>query len=159
MRKWPKTRWVQPDRMALLTGVRDIVANNPERHQQETWLSNALGYVADMKVEEARAYISTGIPEFPEDPARPVCGTTACLAGWIAIMAAPPGSIITSEYMHIPGQAADSIARYARKAAGLDEYQAAWLFDGDRYREEIIDALDQLIVDPEAQIGTVGYED
>lgn len=61
------------------------------------------------------------------------CGTQACVAGWATVLTA--GRKILS---------ATSYFESGRKALGLNYYQACWLFDDERNKEEVITKLTEI---------------
>lgn len=79
------------------------------------------------------------------------CGSTACVAGWTAILAAPEGSAISGNGMlrlHDNGEFTH-LASYARAQLNLTLPQANWLFEGHRTVTEVLWALDNIAADKE----------
>jgi hypothetical protein len=155
--------WVQPTRVQLLSDVVDILEYNPERHDQRHWVTGEFGTngIYGATVDVLRRFADQPMPDEPVDEAAPVCGTQGCIAGWLAIKGSPPGTVIASDgNLILPGAGyITTISAQAAHVAQLDANQSAWLFNGDRERPELIDALNQLIEDPDAAIWTDGYED
>jgi len=58
-----------------------------------------------LPVDLIRPYAMRPVTTQPEDPGSqwPVCGSTGCVAGWGAILAAPPGSFIRGSRIFLPG--------------------------------------------------------
>lgn len=67
-------------RLAYLDFVLDWVKNNPDQHDQETWLTvvTPLGVFADEAERQANGWWR--LPNAPLS--LPECGTTGCVAGW-----------------------------------------------------------------------------
>lgn len=149
------TTWTQPTAKELLAQVRRIVAEHPSRHMQTTWMAGLFGAVNNLTVDEARAYALTDLPEEPADPERPVCGTTACVAGWLAILGSEPGTVIDSMTVRLPSGSRSNIWNEAQRLAGLSDEQQSWLFSGFRTRTEVLDGLDALIEDPKADLAAL----
>lgn len=145
--------WTQPDRVTLLTGVRDIVRDNPGRWYQGAWVDNKFGSTDPLPVEDIRPYATEDMPDHPVSAEVPVCGTTGCVAGWIAILGSPPGTIIFNSGVRLPDGVLRSVSEQAGGLAGLNWEQRSWLFSGDRDRDEVLAGLDMLIEDPDAELG------
>lgn len=159
------TEWVQPAPRELLVLVRDIVEDHPERHNQGRWVGNVFEKIAVMTVDELRQYALADMPESPAMPDRPVCGTTACVAGWAVIAGSAPGSVIKRtewEYdteVTFPDGTGKQVSQYAQELLDLDSGQASWLFDEYRTREEVLFGLDALIGNPDYQFDDEFEED
>ncbi len=157
--------WTPLEGRDLLIAVRRIVGNNPERYNQESWISNVFrsAYVQrplpTLLVDMARQFAYLPVPVTPADATRPVCGTTGCVAGWGAILGAPDGTQVNNGSVFLPDGTDSSIWDYARERFGLDTMQASWLFEGNRTRDEVLEALDALIENPRAYIGDEEDED
>lgn len=123
----------------LLKATIDVINAKPELHDQANWV----------RIEEEN-----------------VCGTAMCFAGHAAILAgaeAPdPKKHYVADWFIAKGgkylnwkeaDAADadeqivSVASYARNALGLDFETSDYMFDGDRTREELTEAVDDLLND------------
>jgi hypothetical protein len=147
--------WTPPTREEILRTVRRIIEENPQRHRQHEWIGNrfTLGGCACGTAGEAARYALLPLPLAPEDTLTPVCGTTGCLAGWAAILAAPPGTKLdgNGSLSFPPGYdhywEDDHASTYTQKVLRLDNRQAAWLFAGHRSREEILNGIDLLLED------------
>lgn len=150
--------WTPPSREELLSGVLSIV--DTDRWDQNVWLGNEFDVFAvwDLTVDEIRPYAGQPLPVEPSDEERPVCGTTGCVAWWIAVLAAPPGTKIDPSGLFLPDGSESGISTYARTAVGLSVEQAAWLFDGDRSRDEVVEALTLLTANPDANLYDI-YDD
>lgn len=147
--------YTPPTRRELLTAVRDLVRDNPERHDQGHWIANRFtsGYsLPRVRLERLRPYALAPIPEVPLDGSSPVCGTKACVAGWAVILGENPVALVRDdEYIWLPG-GARSIQDRARELLSLTGRQASWLFSACRSREEVLKGLDALIADPSADL-------
>jgi hypothetical protein len=138
----------------LMAKVRAIIEQHPSRHRQSSWVGNVFTYMfgngKPRAAEELAGFATTDMPDEPADPENPVCGTTACVAGWAAILAAPKGATIINMFdiaipaRKITGRMAydyRSIPTYAQEKLGLTDDQATWLFSGYRKRQEILAAM------------------
>ena len=73
----------------------------------------------------------------------PVCGTTACVAGWAAAFASPKGTKVwAGGSLEFPDGGGVDVMDVARCALGLSQADAGWLFDGIRTKDEVLEALD-----------------
>jgi hypothetical protein len=142
----------------LMRRVAEVIRNNPERHSQTVWIEAhivpfAPTFFQAARAEEIAPYALRPLPEKPEDPDRPVCMTTACVAGWAAVLGAPPGTVFRNLSVTPPGGTRPTfIWNYARNLLGLTESQADWLFAPYRSREQILAALDYLPDHPEVNL-------
>jgi hypothetical protein len=126
--------------------VRDVIRDHPERHDQSLWFSSS---ACGADPADVALWADRPVPHVAVNPDAPVCQTTACVAGWAAIMAAPKGSrldragviLIYGEYHEIGRVATDALELYLT--------DAGWLFAGDRSRDEVVAALDILADDPD----------
>ena len=128
--------------------VRKIIKKNKRRHDQDRWIGLPESYEESWHpLEAVAAYAMQAVPEMPEDPANPICMTTACVAGWAAVLGSPPGTQIrrTSSgdaILKIPGQVERPDMRQAAiDALGINTNQAEWLFNGSRKRKQVLAAL------------------
>jgi hypothetical protein len=147
--------YTPPDSHTLLIAVRDLVLENPERHDQEHWVSNVFGTMRGKRfdVTALRAFAVKGLPEEPQDDSNPVCGTRACVAGWTVILGDDPRVRLDGDIGIIfPDGKAGSYSERARELLGINDRQAEYLFDMNRTRDEVIGALNTLIDDPDAEI-------
>src|SRR5260370_17289580 len=89
------SEWTPLEGRDLLIAVRRIVGNNPERYNQESWISNVFrsAYVQrplpTLLVDMARQFAYLPVPVTPADPTRPGSGTTGCSPGWRPSLVAP----------------------------------------------------------------------
>lgn len=149
----------------LMIAVRRILVENPERHDQGVWVGNyyltpdELSDNGDrlLPVDEIRPYAMQPIAMQPEEPNAPwpVCGSTGCVAGWAAVLAAPPGSFIRGWRIVLPGGAEFPLDKWAASRMGISSWQAAYLFNPNRGRERLIRLLDALIEDPGTELELV----
>ncbi len=74
------------------------------------------------------------------------CGTTGCVAGWAAILTAPPGAFIEdgSNIETAQGERIGSANYLGAQALGLDQDLADYLFHAGRTRAEVLAALDAI---------------
>lgn len=116
--------------------VRDQIRDHPETHDQGNWWHKA-----------------QYTPIQPGD-----CGTRACVAGWAVHFAHPKAMFFNwQSYVTLPDDDSRvksgfprarrrvAIDDLGREALGLTKTQAAYLFDGIRTYEDVLDALDALI--------------
>lgn len=120
--------------------VAAIIRLQPERHNQKYWLDTVPGRPDDdppaqleVQAVAAALYGQT-------------CGSTACVAGWTAILVSLDGTVITEDgYLRPPGGlGVQRIPEVARKALGIGPYDSDWLFHPDRTRGQVLAALDSL---------------
>lgn len=113
-----------PEQLALAKRVRDHVKAHPEQHDQTLW------------------YFS-----------EPTCGTTACIAGWTAVLdgAQPIQDYAGESCLVAIGDDQRSIPVYARKALGLTGSEAWQLFDGCS-NDRALAYLGELIAAAEASL-------
>ena len=145
----------------LLIQVRDVILNNPERHNQGSWITNEFSYhVPRVELGILRRFAAKLLPEVPEDEDDPICGTQACVAGWAVILGDDPTARIfdTTAVTETDGTKVEFGYR-ARDLLGLDSIQAHWLFAADRTRDEVLDALNALIDNPATNLTELYYED
>ena len=125
---------------ALADEIAGIIGGTPERHRQYLWAS------------------VPGRREFTPATARNDCGTTACVAGWAAILTLGEEWTLDDAWAvsWLPDEQAVriSIRSAGQQALGLTRQQADWLFDSCLHREEVLWALKWLRDHQDA-----GYED
>ena len=137
--------------------TRKVIKKNKGRHEQEHWIGLPEFYADWQPVETVAVYARQPVPAMPEDPANPVCMTTACVAGWAAVLGSPPGTKIrriggSDARLMIPGQDGEPDLRAAAiELLDIDPGQAEWLFNGSRTRKQVLKALKWL---PEHQDAT-----
>ena len=142
----------------LMVAVRRILVENPERHEQDVWLGNYYltpdelrdGYTLELSLDEMRPYALQPLPMQPEEPNSPwpVCGTTGCVAGWAAVLSAPPGSLVRGSRILFPDGAFETLDRWVARRMGITREQAAYMFNPNRDTARLIRILDALIEDP-----------
>lgn len=142
--------YTPPAPAVLLAAVRDLLVYNPDRHDQHHWVNNIFGSAKGI-VGDLRQYTTQELPDEAEDEDNPVCGTTACVAGWTVILGDDPRARITDYEVSFSGRTT-TVADRARELLGLTSEQSGWLFDAYRDRDDIIEALGRLIEDPQAEI-------
>jgi len=114
--------------------ILDVITYLPAKWRQEVWIRT--------NIKELSVY-TTDILEHMHS-----CGTTACVAGWGAIHAAPSGSkVVSTGTIQFPDGNMYFVYAIAAKALGLASYQADWLFDPFRSKNAVVWALNQIITD------------
>lgn len=147
--------WVPPSARELKIMVRNYIELYPDRHNQGVYFGNPFlpGYPSRLSstLAEVRAQAFQPLPESPADPVRPVCGTTACVAGWAIIFGEDPAASLHSswDFLNAAGEVVDAHER-AGELLGLDEEQAGYLFYEARTRAEVLVYLTRLIEDAAA---------
>lgn len=117
-----------------------LIRLRPERHDQTVWLDFGRNDDPDHECEMPVGEIVASL--YAEEGS---CGTTACVAGWVAILTAPWGSYITDSGSVVwPDGSLHSIELAGQGGLGLGYDAAHWLFAGDRERAEVLTALDRL---------------
>jgi len=163
----------------LLAEVREIIVAHPERHNQASWIGNRLANMAvllrgrsanrrRLPVAELLPWMTRDMPGAPEDPDNPVCGTTGCVAGHIALRAAPKGSLVDDQFLYVPAgvkdragepvYSAEHIGTWAAERAGLTGAQREYLFSALRTRDEVLAALEYLPAHPDATLTELARE-
>ncbi|MER6853775.1 hypothetical protein AB0A81_38750 [Streptomyces flaveolus] len=110
----------------LAARIRTHIAEYPEHHDQEAWLSGA-----DVL--------------HPEDDLNSPdhCGTTLCVAGYAVHLTGH--TLLTGGAVHVRGTDKwHTTEQVARDELGLSDDDATWLFDRRRTRAEVLRALSQL---------------
>jgi hypothetical protein len=131
-----KDSW-SPQELAAF--IRDqIITANQDRHDQYAWMSSSF-FTADTET------VPAGVMR---ERAGEWCGTTACVAGWAAVIAAPDEAVIEFDSYYglnvIVGEESMRIDDFARKALGLTGWQADYLFASYRETPDVIKALDAI---------------
>lgn len=130
-----KDRIAERDRLRALSGpelaveVVALIDDNLNRWYQDSWRHNG---------EPHEKY-----EEFREDPLNPSCRTSFCHAGWVAaidgvrwfdgsndLIGHPDHCTCTGKYCTVTSHVIH-VSDYARTRLGLDETEAARLFNGD----------------------------
>jgi hypothetical protein len=128
--------------ITLTDAVLDILCTDPQRHDQDVWISPA--FSSWNKGEEFT-------PEAARDPE---CGTTACIAGWAVLLSLPAGSVIDSRYnIRLPDGTLRFIPYWARDVLEITDEQADTLFHDIGTTEGAIRALKYLKDHPFADDG------
>jgi|SRR5882724_1059910 len=147
--------YTPPDPHILLVAVRDLIVGNPERHDQEHWVSNVFQDMtrAHPDLATLRPFAAKNLPDEPQDDENPVCGTRACVAGWTVILGDDPRVKLNGDRgILLPDGTLTSYADRARTLLGITYPQGEYLFESLRSRDEVIEALDRLIADPSDEI-------
>jgi hypothetical protein len=148
----------------LIAGVRDILVNNPDRHDQERWLGNYWltpdeinCHRGQIPIDLIRQYADKPMNAEPSDmeAAWPMCGSTACACGWGAVLSAPPGSFIDGATIVFPDGTWQQMETWVGGRMGLTTDQAKYVFSPIRERLRLIRILDALIEDPETDPASV----
>ena len=121
--------------------AREILAivEAEEHYDQSIWLSGTYMWKAAASPE---VQIVSG-HELREILTRNVCGTTACVAGNAVILSIPARAKYDFEAENVvfADGSTEYVWTYARKALRISNYDANWLFEGDRRHAEVIAAL------------------
>jgi hypothetical protein len=106
-----------------------------------------------------------------DDAETNACHTTGCVCGLAVILGEDPEAVfLTRQYFNEPNFGAASgiflpsgeyffFMQRGGELLGLNDDQEAWLFDEDRSREGVIEALDMLIDNPAADITAITEDD
>lgn len=129
------------DPAKLAAYIADIIRTDRQRWEQAhyfglTWFDEDF-WVPSFYASEAREKLLNG-----------TCGSTACVAGWACILAAPGNSRITITYdVHVKTSEHErgiDVHEFARSALNLTVSQADWLFHSLRSETEVLWALDNI---------------
>lgn len=125
----------------LAGNIARIIRFTPDKWSQGSWLITADDNIKEYNCD-GNGLIPISILHMPENS----CGTTACVAGHAAIIAAP--SVYKYNYARdslvLPSDEEVYIEEYSRKALGITNYQSNWLFQSDRTKEQVLWALDKI---------------
>lgn len=75
------------------------------------------------------------------------CGTTACVAGWAAILTAPKGyriDAISDRIVPPGGEMGETAETIGTRVLDLSRSEADWLFSSSRDEDEVLRALDMI---------------
>lgn len=145
----------------LIIGVRDILVNNPDRHDQQYWIGNyyltpdeVRCNVSPIPIDLVREYADQPVRYEPSDPeaAWPMCGSTACACGWGAVLSAPPGSFLDGSLLILPDGSCVQVDEWVGDRMGVTEEQREYVFSPIRARERLIRILDALIENPDTEV-------
>jgi len=94
------------------------------------------------------------------DPKGNACGTRGCAAGLIVLVGSDPDEEFTdTSHVTVNGRTNRmSVSDRATQLAELSYEQREWLFSAVRSRDEVIQALDALIADPDAAVWEIEGE-
>jgi len=128
------------DPAAIAAEVAKIIRLTPKRWDQKAWFTseaNADTYVAVSSVRESLS----------SEPYS--CGTTACVAGWTAVVSSPANAKLNGSRITVPSSADfPSVDRYIESYAQgklqLTSTQSHWLFYAQRSKEQVLWALDKI---------------
>ena len=143
----------------LIIGMRDILANNPERHDQKEWISNYYltpdeieGYEEPIPLDLVRPYMTQPMSTQPVEPNSPwpMCGSTGCAIGWGAVLSAPPGSVLVDDgsILVTPDGERHPLLDWVAARMGITLDQAWYIANPIRERGRLIRILDALSEDP-----------
>lgn len=148
----------------LLERIRGNIVAHPARLNMYVWVGNAFGFRRGNWIEERLPagpmawWLFRQMPErakVADDP-WPVCGTTACVAGMIALDDAPEGATICGHMggtIVLPGDGeVYQVDEWAMRRAGLTWQQSQYLFHHERTRDEVVEALAYLCAHPNANM-------
>lgn len=128
----------------LMERVRQLILMRPELHDQQYWLI---------------ARSSTSAAEMSRTAENgDICNTTACVAGWAAVLSAPPGVRILGTDVYLVNGTLVEIEDYAQKQLGLTDEQCEFLFNSSSTREEVLQLLKWLPDHPDAGIDEIEDE-
>jgi hypothetical protein len=126
--------------------VPDLSASNPRAVAEVV-----LGTIRDKALHDQALWIGwrtdTDEPAVGDLRGRPgECGTTACVAGWAALLTAPGNAVYQprSERIRWPDGKTLTVLDAGRHALGLDGGDAAWLFSEHRTHGQVTAALESL---------------
>lgn len=150
--------WTPPSPRELKIRVRNHIELYPERHDQRIYFGNK--FISEHlssadrfhpTFAQVREQALTAMPDEPADPFMPVCGTTACVAGWTLVFGENPAAQIRSSWDMTSehGNRVDPDAR-ARELLDLTPDQGTYLFSASRTRRQVLLYLTALIDDPDA---------
>lgn len=132
----------------LAAFIADLIETDDRWWHQGTWFGDALSFYDD---EEGAPRFRRGEQRITVDAVRAqlaggewTCGTTGCVAGWVAILTAPEGAVIdahSDELFTVTGEVHGEAKVIAKRELGLTAGQADWLFDSHRTKEEVLTSL------------------
>lgn len=126
----------------LAQAALEAAKGSPKNFRMETFFSGL--------PEEGITKDAPGLP--------PLCGTTACFAGFASLLHAPQGTWIAPGYsgtqVHVPGQEPVHVEDYAIKALEINPDQAGALFFLANIRE-VETAVNYLADNPDVGGGTL----
>ncbi len=146
----------------LIAAVRDILVNNPDRHDQNAWISNYYLTPDEINAHEeepipldlVRPYANQPITAQPAEPNLPwpVCGSTGCVIGWGAVLSAPPGTTLVEAGTILvePDGERHPLIDWVAARMGITLDQVCYISNPIRSRERLIRILDALLEDPTA---------
>ena len=150
----------------LINAVREILVNNPDRHDQESWISNyyltpdeIIAYEEPIPLDLIRPYVTQPMPTQPVETNSPwpVCGSTGCVLGWAAVLSTPPGTTVVDDggVLVTPDGLRHRLVDWVAVRMGITWDQAYYIADADRSRERLIRILDALLEDPNTDLRLV----
>lgn len=129
------------DRRKLAQAVIEIIEEG-SRWDQVLWISASWYWIIDPgHASQNRTASAEKLRELQADP---VCGTTACVAGHTAILAAPAGSVFrwSDDRIVFPDGTVKPLSQFAREALGLRPRSG--LFAGEARKEYVLAILRQI---------------
>jgi hypothetical protein len=111
-----------------------VLSSRPDLHSQRLWMS---GFITPRNFRKQLDY--------PDE-----CGTTACLAGWVAALTCDAAFRLSPNFIILDDGNVKSYSYYARERLGLTHTQAAVLFRVCETTEEVIHGLKYLKDHPDA---------
>jgi hypothetical protein len=129
-----RTEWTRQELAAEIAG---IIRLKTELWDQSGWFYVPGDGWGKLTVADLRALI------IEEGNA---CGSTACVAGWAAVLTSAPGTlIINGGYVQTPDTGSLRSAEYlGMEALQLSQEDADWLFSAVREKAEVLSALDAI---------------
>ena len=134
----------------LLEAVRRMIAaEDGLRHNQGVWATITTD---DPAIDAGDTFVN----EWDDKFVKVSCPTAACVAGWAATLSGAKLLVEAFDYQDNTVASASSvltpegdqlaISTYARRLLGLTEREADALFCGSGTTEEVLDALDDIII-------------
>lgn len=120
----------------LMERLRQLILMRPQLHDQQIWVHNAREGTPAALISR---WAESGEP----------CKTTACVAGWAAILGAPKHAYVYRARVII-GSRKIPVSEYAAHVLGLTPDQQYFLFRGDASRDAVLWALKWLPDHPDA---------
>lgn len=124
------------------------IAKYPEAHDQTKWVFRNLDDgLRGEAYQEAKCF-----PVSASNGEHPPCGTTLCMAGWVAFLGAPEGAKIDVLTGHVvlPTGSEGDIEYYARDLLGLSGSQANAMFYQAKTAEHLTKMVGHLEDNPDA---------
>lgn len=131
----------------VLLEALNAALENPHHHNQTAWISTDDGKPVAVRADNSDT---------------PPCGTTLCLAGWIAFQQAPAGSTLRpttarcNAYVDFANRDKQHVRAFAEEAAGLTRDEAEVLFSAFRTPEALSRLVAYIIANPDSSAERLG---